>query len=239
MSKLVLLTRDCGNCEFTKDELNKKNITTFTQPISTISYLDIEDLGSLVSGSYLIITSFHALKPFLDNYDELKKVKNIFVVGEKSRNFLQENNLPYHMFPSASSLLDFVKSKYRGVKDKFVYIRGHEVSVDFKMELESNGNLYFESIIYEVNYITQLSQECINEIANYKITDHISFSKVNALQLIHLLKKSKVLEQAKSIKIHGLSERIAKVFIKEGFTNVDYAEMPIFDDVLEICLASL
>lgn len=233
MSRLILLTRDCKNTEITEKKLKAYNLDCYIYPIATINNYDLPNINNITNNN-IIITSFHAVKTIANPIEEFAKAKKVFVVGKKSAEFLKEIN-PIS-FKTASELLNDIKTKnYTG---EYIYLRGNEIKINFKAELEKARKLCDDLVCYDVEYKKNLSEEVCNKIKLGLITDHLSFSRVNAEKFINLLNKKNLLSHAKEINIIALSSRIAEIFINSGFSNVTYPKLPIFEDMLKLCLES-
>jgi len=224
--KKILITRSKHNCKALSKFLVAQNYQVFAEPLFKIKkFLDqitIKNIESKLthdSSLALIITSQNAI-------DCLKKVKIdnqilIFAVGKNTALALKKLGFVNVYYPSQSSafelfklILNFkfnLKSSRNSMKQiSFIYLRGEQVSFDFKENLLNYGFKVQELVVYKTIQQHKFSQQFCEDIKKNSYEMVIIFSQ-KSLELFFLLaKKHNLLEYFAKSCLIGFSDKIVE-----------------------------
>lgn len=209
----VLLLRDERSAMATKKQLIAKNVTFFHEPLFEIEYFQMQI--EMKNHDFLLITSMNAVL-------NLKYINvPVLVVGEKLANFIQEKFGATVIFiaKNAEELYKFI-IKNALQNRKFFYLRGTDISFDFKKFL-SNLN---EKIAYEVSWKENFSQELINLFQNEQIKNIFFYSQNCAQHFISLIKKNILTECMRNVNVILLSENILRILMQINCNRNIFAE---------------
>lgn len=157
-----------------------------------------------------------------------------FVVGDKSVEILKMNkNIKIILIAeNMSTLIKKIATLSPDTRKRIVYYRGKKISQPMPPNLKIR-----EKIIYDACYIKKLKSKDYAKIRSNKLDIIVSYSRLNAFNLIKILLKAKLFSSIKNVHALTLSPNIAKIFIKHKITATpakQIKEISLLESLYEI-----
>ncbi|MCC8417435.1 MAG: hypothetical protein LN588_02770 [Rickettsia endosymbiont of Bryobia graminum] len=223
-----ILEKD-NNITLSKNSKNDVFIKSFKYICSPlIKYKNLEINSNVISGyNNIIITSYFASKILVSWFSEqetMKKIFNIWVVGNLSAKLLSDNNFP--IVYVAQNVDDLIKKLPKRILTQTIYLSSNEITKNLSKEIT-------RQIIYEVIYARRLNQ--IEEIK--KGLDYVLlYSQNSAKTLNRLLIDNNLLPYLSNTIVITISKNVAdniRFFPK----NVIYCVNEKPEQILELLLS--
>lgn len=232
MIKSMLLTRTHEENEILKNHLKHRNINLnfISAPL-----LEIEFTKNLIlpkNYNTFIFTSSYAVRAIKNV--KISKQVSAFCVGNKTSTEAEKLGFDvYNANGDSKDLLNLIKKKLILKKSKILYLRGKNITMDLKKELEKVGFNVDQYIVYTQKEL-KLNNEILNKIHNGKINSAAFFSSNS----VKSFKKS-VQNIPKDFFIFCLSTSIANLFRNNNeFLDLNYfiSKNPNIDDFCNLFL---
>lgn len=224
----VLLLRDARSANATKKMLKKKNLTFFHESLFEIIDLPIlNDIEiTIQEHDFLILTSLNAIW----NLSAFSINIPVLVVGEKLANFIKKTFNANIIFiaKNAADLHDFIfKNEWQN--KKILYLRGEEITFDFKKYFINTA----EIITYKVKWKNNFSLRLIRLFQEQQIKNVLFYSQNCAKYFISLIKKNCL--HVKNMNAISMSENIVnQLSILDWKTNVyNKSEIEMINNILK------
>ena len=234
MIKSLLLTRTNEENQILIDYFKRKkaNFDIFSGPLLEINYK--KNIICFKNYDVILFTSFNAVKAIKNK--EMKNEIIAFCVGNKTS--AEAEKLGFNVLNAngnAKDLLKLIHQKLIPRKNKILYLRGKNISLDLKTHLQKYNYDIEEKIVYSQKE-KLLSVEILNNIEQRKIDSVAIFSSNSVITFSKCVKKL-----PNNFKIFCLSAKIANSF-KNNYksNNLDYsiAKAPNIESFCELLLAN-
>ena len=230
--KSLLLTRTNEENQNLIDYLKTKkvNFNLVSAPLLEIKYE--KNIISFKNYDVILFTSFNAIRAIKN--EEINNEIMAFCVGNKTSG--EAKKLGLNVFNANGNSMDLLKLILKILipgKNKILYIRGKNISLDLKTELEKYKYIIDEKIVYTQKE-KQLSKAIINDIEQRKIDSVAIFSSNSVNIFLNCVKKV-----PNNFVVFCLSTKIANLF-KNNYKscNLDYniAKAPNIESFCELLL---
>lgn len=216
--KKILITRSKHNCKALSKFLVAQNFQVFSEPLFKVkkfcdqAYLEnINNKFAINKSLALIITSQNALAC-------LSKIKFdkeilIFAVGKKTAqaiNKLGYVNVHYPLQSCADELFKMIINFKFKNHTSLLYLRGEQVSFNFKEMLLRYGFKVEELIVYKTIKLQNFSQPFCDEVKKNSFEMVIIFSQKSLELFFLLVKKHNLLEYFVDSYLIGFSDKIVE-----------------------------
>ena len=228
--KSYLITRPEGQDDKLGEFLINNDCKVFYEPLSDVEFLHYKDSDikklKKTSVQAILITSYNVSETFL-SFNFAKNVK-IFAIGEKSVRKIRKSgygniNLPEK--PSALELEKLFLQKNETQEGAVLYFCGNYLTRDLAQSLKRRHFDVKNILSYKVNYREEFSAQFLQLVKGKKLDNILCYSKNNAKCLAKLIKKFKMENYFKSLKLIAISDKVAMELKEDGFDNVE-----IFDE---------
>ena len=232
MIKSMLLTRTHEENEILKNHLKHRNINLnfISAPLLKIEFT--KNLILPKNYNTFIFTSSYAVKA-IKNIEISKKV-TAFCIGNKTSSEAEKLGFDvYNANGDSKDLLNLIKKKLSSKKSRILYLRGKNITMDFKGELEKIGFNIEQYIVY-VQKELKLNNEILNKIHSGKINSAAFFSSNSAKSF-----KKSVQNLPKDFFMFCLSTSIANLLKNnKQFLDLNYyiSKKPNIDDFCDLFL---
>ena len=232
MINSLLLTRTNEENQILIDYLKNRKVIfdLISGPLLQIKYE--KNKISFKNYDIIIFTSINAIRAIKNQ--EIKNEIMAFCVGNKTSD--EAKKLGFNVFNANGNSKDLFKLIRKTLipgKNKILYLRGKNISLDFKTHLEKHNYHIDEKIVYTQRE-QQLSTEIINNIEQRKIDSVAIFSSNSVYTFSKCVKKV-----PNNFVIFCLSTKIANSF-KNNYKscNLDYniAKAPNIESFCELLL---
>lgn len=160
------IARDSGLLEI-KKYLETKGVDVFYQPVLDIAFIEPQLSFDV---DVILITSANAAHYLKKQKKSILKNTKIICVGQSTASLLKDDfGCVFNVNGNAKSLLEFVLNTI-SVREKILYLRAREVSLDLTSYLKNEGFDATEEIVY----VTDL-KENLDDVFLEKIKNNLSF----------------------------------------------------------------
>lgn len=217
----VWITRSKEDNEELENKLVNQGFKCFNCPL--IKYRNLEsDLSVVLNYPNIIITSKYAAKIINKFILNRNNSYNVWVVGIQSAEILSRFNIKY----IASDVDDLIQSLPKNSYHEYIYLSSNEITKDLPIQIK-------RQVIYEVNYLTDLSLEEIKFMQSNNFDYILLYSKNCAKTLITLLFKYDLIKYLKNPVIVAVSFNVAEE-ITDYFKNIVYCKKGEYNKILEL-----
>lgn len=224
-----MITRPQGQDDKLGEFLSDNGCEVFYEPLSDVEFLrykgsDIRKLKK-ISVQAVLITSYNISETFL-SFDFDKNIK-IFAIGEKSVRKIRKSGYSNIYLPEVPTVLELEKlflQKSEAKEGKVLYFCGNYLTRDLSQSLKRRQFDIKSILSYKVNYREEFSVEFLKLADEKKLDNILCYSKNNAKCLAKLVKKFKMEDYFKSLKIIAISDKVATGLREEGFDDVKIFE---------------
>ncbi|WP_339048401.1 uroporphyrinogen-III synthase [Candidatus Mesenet endosymbiont of Phosphuga atrata] len=230
----LLLTRPLLDSKKTKSILEKYGYKVHIEPMFKIKYLETklaQDFDVIVSTSS---NSIRALSKISQ-----KRNYPIITVGNSTMKIAKE--LGFANVASAngnvSDLILYIKEHY-SQELKFLYVRGKEISFNFKKVLTEKGFTVEETILYESISRKKLTEKCKKFLLTNLIREAPFFSARTAKIFCSLVEKSNLLDHIRNTTACSMSEKITGNLAHYHWKNIVTSNQPTQESMLD-CIIKL
>lgn len=203
----------------TATELQNQGHTVIVEPIFFIEKLAV-DIGN-AKPQALIITSSNACDAIINS--NLTHDIAIFAVGLKSAQKLIEkgyNNVFYAPNNCAESLKNLIIKNLKPENGDILYFCGHDITLDFKLELELEGFSVAKLVSYKVHWHQNFSAKFLQKTREKPIDFVLFYSQNSVNKFYELAKNNNLLEYFGNSRLLCLSDKIAITAKNLGFKNL-------------------
>ena len=226
---LLLITRAINDSRKFIEDLPDFDQTVLAYPLYEYEYFNEHD-PSLISQDFerVIITSSQSLSYLWAHEENFKKYR-FACVGVKTSEKLKEKGFGVsEKAPTASALLKMLKDT---AKSKFLYVRGREISFDFKKFIQDQGGFCDEIIAYGTVPALQIPDEIKEKILSHESLMITLFSANAAETLEKLLVKEGLEEVRTRTKLLSISHRVIKSLEQTDWQKMYVCEKPDIDSM--------
>lgn len=232
MIKSLLLTRTHEENEFLKKYFKNKdiNINLISAPLLEIEFK--KKLSPLTKYNIFIFTSSYAVKA-IKNIKTLKK-KYAFCVGSKTTSEAEKLGfIVFNAKGNSKDLLSLIKKESILKNSKILYVRGKNITMNFKEELKKMNFNIDQEIVYRQKEL-KIKKEIFYKIQNGNINS-VAFFSSNAVKSFY----KSVRKLPSNFTIFCFSESIANKFKKYyGAKDFNFfiSKKPNIDDFCDLFL---
>lgn len=223
---MILITRPKEQTKELKSILVSKGYKNFQESLYNIQYSKKKIFYN--KNNYYIFPSIHSVKSLVKN-KQIHKFKdaNIFAIGKKVKQELINYGCKKIIATTvdSASLITILTTK-NFLKAKFIYLCSDVVNNDFFVKTKKHKISIEKKIIYKTLPVKKFTNKLIYLLKLNKITGIILYSKLSVDTLLSLLKKYRILPNAKTLHIYCISDRVASPLRKKNFNYVYVAKKP-------------
>lgn len=182
-----------------------------------------------------ILTSRYAAHALLKTHSaNLLQNKIFFCIGIATGNILKNYGFN-NVYCANGTSVDLLKiiTKLSIKNNKFLYIRGRDISNDICKTLNKFGLFAKEEIVYKAKSAIKLSKETISAINDNDIDGIIFYSKRSAKIFMKLIKINQLSNKTSIICAYCLSEDIADI-LREFNMKVKVAKYPMNIEIIKL-----
>ncbi|WP_419235448.1 uroporphyrinogen-III synthase [Rickettsia endosymbiont of Nabis limbatus] len=218
--KSILLTRSWeANLETTQEIDNHVlNFHYINCPIIKYKTLDF-DINIWGGYSNIIITSKYAAAIIA----EYKLNHNIWVVGDKSKQLLENKSLKIAY--TAKNVDDLIQHFPSDLYKQTIYLSSNEITKDLPDKIK-------RYIIYNVEYLNELPLSVVKELKN-SVDFVMLYSQNSAKTLLKLLNENNLLEYLQNSLVIAISLKVANI-VRPFFKNVVYCDDQNPNDLIKL-----
>lgn len=183
----VLVTRDIDGCASFERQLHKlnANIVVLKNPLLSFEALPFDPDG--IDENMSVITTSHQAKKYLEGLPNQH-----YTIGMSAK------------IDNASTLLNHIKNNHD--KDKLLlYVRGADITLDFKTALQKEGFIIDEQIVYKADMRETLDDDIRTSIQQGEIAYICFFSARTAKACVKAVQNANLESSIESIKALCLS----------------------------------
>lgn len=168
---MILLTRPLEDSLRLAKEFEEKNISVFIEPMLKIELLDPPAVAVGTYGA-VALTSRHAV-PALSKLFRGEPSLPIYCVGGKTALRVREAGFQNVIEGGGSGLLmkELIRKTLKTHLSKILYLRGEIVKGKWSRDLQEEGYLIDEMIVYKAHAATTLSPELVDLLKKNQITE--------------------------------------------------------------------
>ena len=223
---MILITRPKAQSKDLKLLLGSKGHKTFQESFYSIKYYNSKIFYN--KNYYYIFPSIHAFQSLV-NSKQIYKFKDarIFVIGKKVKEALLKSgceNILATAIDSDSLIKILSTSKYCAAK--YFYICSNITNKDFFAKAKKHKIYIKKRIIYKTIPTKSFTKALLSSLNLNKIVGVTFYSRLSVDTFLNLLKKYKMLSNAKIINMYCISERVAKPLIQKNFKYIYIAKKP-------------
>ncbi|XVN40555.1 MAG: hypothetical protein RCO49_07125 [Rickettsia endosymbiont of Argas persicus] len=208
--KSVLLTRSLEANQETIEEISKYNLNFRYIECPLIKYKTLNfDTSLLKNYSNIIITSKYAATIIA----EYKLKHNIWVVGDRSKQLLENKNLKIAY--TAQNVDDLISRFPADLYEQTIYLSSNEITKDLPDKIKRH-------IIYNVEYLNDLPLSVIKELKN-SVDFILLYSQNSSKILVELLHHNNLPEYIQDSLVIAISVKVANI-VRPFFKNVIYCD---------------
>ncbi|WP_297760794.1 uroporphyrinogen-III synthase [uncultured Muriicola sp.] len=188
--------------------------------------IDLIDFELPKGFTYFIFTSKNGVKSFLRYLTDKPQLRmseiSCFCVGQKTKSFLEENELKViKMTENALELANFIAKRYK--KEHFLIFTGNRNRPDLRMILSKESILFKEIEVYKTSLVPQRHNQKFQGILFYSPSGVESFTRENVIG---------------NTPVFCIGETTAREARKYS-EHVNVAEKPTVDSVIEMLIKKL
>ncbi len=198
------------------------------EPLLRIEIRDFQ-ISNTIDYDGVIITSVNAV-PAIEKNPNLLGTP-FYCVGKKTAESLRSFGVVNiaQCCQTVEPLIDELKSA--GRNQRFLYLRGQDVSVDIKSAMQSNDIIVDEAICYSAETVDHFSESFLDDLRNQRIGLVTLFSKRTAEVFVRLIRQQQKENSVDADQIDILCisqpvlEYVSSVFKKENIIVSDKPDM--------------
>ena len=223
---MILITRPKAQSKNLRLKLKLNDYTTIQESFYSFKYYRRKVTCN--ANEYYIFPSINSVESLKKNKQIFKFRKaNILVIGSRVKKLLIKSgckNLIVTTSDSKSMLKIINSSKFKN--KSFTYLSSNVVNEDFFIEAHKKKLKIKKKIIYKTTSIKTLSNKLVKYFKSKKVKGVVFYSQLSVRIFIHLVKKYKILPNAKQLQIFCISERVARPLKENKFNRVYVAKEP-------------
>ncbi len=203
----LLLTRPVGQNEELRAFFLEQGIKSFECPVFSIEpKLTLSEKGrrEFDEADVFIITSIHALHVLDENHKE----KQFYVVGKRTEKKLREAGFFRVKLVSETAEALLAEILKKPEKEKFVFLSGNRVSLDFSEELGKKGYQGVRVMVYDSVPVDMYFEKIAPSVRMGGVSHLLVFSDYTAERVIELFEKHALIDVASAITCFAFSEKI-------------------------------
>ena len=227
-----IITRPLADSKRMQDYFELRGVECLINPLLVILYKK----RNINFSNYdrVLFTSRHAVRSLVNKNLTFSK-KKIHACGRSTyaevKEFAPDNEYIFH--ESVDDLLDALRS-YTPINDsKILYLRGRDVTVDFKSTFRGTDIEIDDSVAYTAREKIFFNKEVLKEFNIGKQISVIIFSLRTAVIFLEALKKYNLGNKTSIIMAYCISKNIASMLQAEGIQSKILTE-PTEDAILDL-----
>lgn len=233
---MILITRPKHLAELTAAKLAKLHLRSIIVPFLDVEYLNVTfDNNKLDNYQALIITSQNAVS-ILQNQNLINKEILVYTIGSKSKAVLYSIGFKnvVSLGENVEALIRFFH-KQSSYNEKMLYLRGEEISLDIKGNLEKVGYIVDEIIVYKSKPINRLSSNIVSIIES-DVTSTLLYSSRTAQHFRTIALQHKT--NLRNIRAVCISKKVSSQILDLKWHCVEVSNFPNEDQMLRLLTTS-
>lgn len=171
---MILITRNIEDSKKLSKKFLNYGITSFIEPMFKVTYFDPKFKDN---ADVILVTSKNAIKALKSRIPSLIS-KKWLIVGNKTAEFAKSFNIHNILIAKGNAKsLEKLVLQHCGTNDRIYYPCGKEIAYNLDIELKKQGFHVTKEIVYQVEYVDNLSLELKEKILANKINAVVFFSK--------------------------------------------------------------
>ena len=214
----LIITRPLADSKRMQDYFELRGVECLINPLLVILYKK----RNINFSNYdrVLFTSRHAVRSLVNKNPTFSK-KKVHACGRSTyaevKEFAPDNEYIFH--ESVNDLLDALRS-YTPINDsKILYLRGRDVTVDFKSTFRGTDIEIDDSVAYTAREKIFFNKEVLKEFNIGKQISVIIFSLRTAVIFLEALKKYNLGNKTSIIMAYCISKNIASMLQAEGILS--------------------
>lgn len=228
----LIITRPLADSKRMQDYFELRGVECLINPLLEISYLK----RSINFSNYdqVLFTSRHAVRSLVNKSQTFSK-KKVHACGRSTyaevKEFAPDNEYIFH--ESVNDFVDAFRSSTSIDDSKILYLRGRDVTVDFKSIFRGKSIEIEDSVEYIASEKIFFNKEALKEFNSGKQISVIIFSLRTAEIFLEALKKYNLGNKTSIIMAYCISKNIASMLHVEGIQSKILTE-PTEDAILDL-----
>ena len=228
----LIITRPLADSKGMHDYFESRGVECLINPLLEITYKKRNT--NFLNYDQVILTSRHAVRS-LANKGLLFSKKKVHACGRSTyaeiREFAPDNEYIFH--ESVNDLVDAFRSSTSINNSKILYLRGRDVTVDFKSIFRDTNIKIDDSVEYIAKEKIFFNEQVLKEFNLDKKISVIIFSFRTAEIFLEAIKKYNLSNKTSIIIAYCISENIASMLQIEGVQSKILTE-PTEDAILDL-----
>ena len=232
---MILIIRPKTETNTIVHDLKERNCSLFVEPVSEIKFINLKT--NFDSNGFFLISSLQTVKALalLKNIDQqFLDNANFLVIGNKTAQRCKSLGIKNinKVFVSSLDLIDYLDQNKQ--INQLNHLTGSVKNEILEEWSKINRQLIKKTILYDVEFISKLSEECCDHIKNRKFDFMFHYSLKSAEVFLSLLNKFNRNHVLRDINHLCLSQRIADGLIECGIIKerVFHAKIPEHDALM-------